>query len=61
MKFKSQNRELTLDAFRSSLEDLPKSNRWVKLGDTLPWEKIERSITAVCIMSITERATSRRA
>ncbi|MCH3995387.1 IS5 family transposase [Prevotella cerevisiae] len=42
MKFKSQNRELTLDAFRSSLEDLPKSNRWVKLGDTLPWDKIER-------------------
>ncbi|MCH3994097.1 MAG: IS5 family transposase [Prevotella sp.] len=42
MKFKSQNRELTLDAFRSSLEDLPKSNRWVKLGDTLPWDKIEK-------------------
>jgi hypothetical protein len=42
MKFKSQNRELTLETFRSSLEDLPKSNRWIKLGDTLPWEKIEK-------------------
>jgi hypothetical protein len=42
MKFKSQNRELTLEAFRSSLEGLPKTNRWVKLGDTLPWDKIEK-------------------
>ena len=42
MKFKSQNRELTLEAFKSSLEGLPKTNRWVKLGDTLPWDKIER-------------------
>jgi hypothetical protein len=36
MKFKSQNRELALEAFRSSLEGLPRTNRWVKLGDTLP-------------------------
>ena len=49
MKFKSQNRELTLEAFRSSLEDLPKSNRWIKLGDTLPWEKIEKRLRAAAM------------
>ena len=42
MKFKLQNRELTLEAFKSSLEGLPKTNCWVKLGDTLSWNKIEK-------------------
>lgn len=42
MKYRSQGNQLTLDAFRSSLSSLPKSNRWVSLGDTLPWEEIEK-------------------
>lgn len=41
MKFFSHP-ELTLELFKSSLENLPKNNRWVKLGDTLPWDKIEK-------------------
>ncbi len=36
-----QNRQLTLDLFRSSLDDLDKSNRWVQMGDKLPWPDIE--------------------
>ena len=44
MKYTSQNknRQLTLDIFRSSLDSLDKSNRWVKLGDTLPWAELEK-------------------
>ena len=42
MKFASQKRQLTLDLFRSSLQDLDKNNRWVMLGDLLPWEEIEK-------------------
>jgi hypothetical protein len=42
MKYSSQGKQLSIDAFRSSLDDLPKSNRWVQLGDTLPWDEIER-------------------
>lgn len=43
MKYTSQNkyRQLTLDLFRSSLDNLDKSNRWVILGDTLPWAELE--------------------
>lgn len=33
---------MTLDLFRSSLEDLDKSNRWVVLGDNLPWGALEK-------------------
>ncbi|MDD2436198.1 MAG: transposase [Massilibacteroides sp.] len=42
MKYKSQGMRLSIDAFKSSLEGLNKANRWVKLGDTLPWSEIER-------------------
>ena len=28
--------------FRSSLSELDKSNRWVVLGDTLPWTELEK-------------------
>jgi hypothetical protein len=42
MKFKLQNRELTLEVFKSSLEGLSKSNCWVKLDDALSWDKIEK-------------------
>ena len=44
MKYRSQNknRQLTLDIFQSSLDDLDKSNRWVVLGDTLPWAELEK-------------------
>ena len=42
MKFTSQKKQLTLDLFRSSLQDLDKNNRWVMLGDLLPWEEIEK-------------------
>jgi IS5 family transposase len=44
MKYTSQNknRQLTLDIFRSSLDSLDKSNRWVILGDTLPWAELEK-------------------
>ena len=38
MKYFSQ----TLSLFESPLSKLPKDNRWVKLGDSLPWGKIER-------------------
>lgn len=41
MKFSSQIRQLTIDAFRSSLSGLDKQNRWVIWGDMLPWDKIE--------------------
>lgn len=42
MKYTSQSKQLTIDEFRSSLEGLNKSNRWVQLGDLLPWAKIEK-------------------
>ena len=42
MKFTSQKKQLSLDLFRSSLQELDKSNRWVMLGDLLPWAEIEK-------------------
>ena len=42
MKYSSQYKPLTLDLFRSSFEDLNKTNRWVILGDNLPWGEIEK-------------------
>ena len=36
------NRQLDLDLFRSSLNELDKHNRWVMLGDSLPWSALER-------------------
>lgn len=42
MKYSSQGKQLTIDDFRSSLEGLSPSNRWVRLGNILPWDEIER-------------------
>ncbi len=42
MQYSSQYKQLALETFKSSLESLPKNNRWVKLGDTLPWDEIEK-------------------
>lgn len=42
MRFKPRYKQLTIDGFRSSLEGLDKSNRWVWLGDHLPWEDFEK-------------------
>ena len=46
MEYTSQYKQLSLETFRSSLESLPKDNRWVQLGDQLPWDKIERIYNA---------------
>jgi transposase, IS5 family len=43
MKFYAQNyKQLDLGLFKSSLEGLDKSNRWVALGDHLPWVELEK-------------------
>lgn len=42
MRFKPRYKQLTIDGFRSSLEGLDKTNRWVWLGDHLPWEDYEK-------------------
>ena len=43
MKFYSPKyKQLDLGLFRSSLDDLDKSNRWVKLGDLMPWDELEK-------------------
>ena len=42
MKFTSQNKQLTLDLFRSSFDELDKTNRWVVMGNLLPWKEIEK-------------------
>jgi len=41
MKYYSQYRNHDLFELQQSLSGLSKSNRWVKLADHLPWEKIE--------------------
>ncbi len=40
MKYYSQYRSLDLFELQDSLSGLSKSNRWVKLADNLPWDKI---------------------
>ena len=43
MKFYSPKyKQLDLGLFRSSLDDLDKSNRWVALGDLMPWDELEK-------------------
>ena len=37
--YASHNKQLSLDLLRSSLEGLDKSNRWVSMGDLLPWRQ----------------------
>lgn len=46
MKYSSQHKQLVLSSSWTSLQGLPKDNRWVKLGDSLPWDKIERIYNA---------------
>lgn len=43
MKYSSQQNPLSLDLFKSSFDDLNKSNRWVALADLLPWDEIEKT------------------
>ena len=38
-----RDKQLTLDLVRSSLDNLEKSNRWVQMGDNLPWPDIEKA------------------
>lgn len=33
---------MTFDEMKGSLERLPKTNRWVQMGDTLPWTEYEK-------------------
>ena len=40
-----KNKQLDLGLFRSSLDELDKSNRWVVLGDLLPWTELEKEYT----------------
>ena len=40
--YASHNKQLSFDLFCSSLEGLDKSNRWVSMGDLLPWPELER-------------------
>ena len=42
MKYTSHLKQLSVDMFRSSFDELDKNNRWVKLGDLLPWTELEK-------------------
>ena len=42
MKIVSLKGQMTFDEMKGSLERLPKTNRWVQLGDTLPWAEYEK-------------------
>ena len=42
MKYYSQYISHDLFELQESLSGLSKSNRWVKLADSLPWDKIEK-------------------
>ena len=42
MKYYSQYRSHDLFKLQESLSGLSKSNRWVKLADHLPWDRIEK-------------------
>lgn len=42
MKISYTSRQLTFDEMKGSLSSLPKDNQWVRLGDTLPWDELDR-------------------
>ena len=42
MKYTSHLKQLSVDMFRSSFDELDKNNRWVKLGDLLPWTELKK-------------------
>ena len=42
MKIVSLNGQKTFEEMKGSLQRLPKTNRWVQMGDTLPWTEYEK-------------------
>lgn len=42
MKIVSLNGQMTFEEMKGSLERLPKTNRWVQMGDILPWTEYEK-------------------
>ncbi len=42
MTYTSHLKQLSVDMFRSSFDELDKNNRWIKLGDLLPWTELEK-------------------
>lgn len=42
MKITSLHGQMTFEEMKGSLERLPKTNRWVRMGDTLPWTEYEK-------------------
>ena len=46
MKYSSQPHTMPLELFASDLCQLSKQNRWVQLGDSLPWDTIEQIYNA---------------
>ena len=46
MKYSSQPHTMPLELFASDLCKLSKQNRWVQLGDSLPWDTIEKIYNA---------------
>lgn len=42
MKIVSLNGQMTFDGMKDTLERLPKTNRWVRMGNTLPWTEFEK-------------------
>lgn len=42
MKYTSHLKQLPVDMFRSSFDELDKNNRWVKLGNLLLWTELEK-------------------
>lgn len=46
MKYTSHLKQLSVDMFSSSFDELDKNNRWVKLGNLLPWTELEKVYNA---------------
>ena len=42
MKYYSQNQTELLNELKDTLQRLNKDNRWIRLADSLPWDRIER-------------------
>ena len=42
MKIVSSHGQLTFDEMKGSFERLPKTNRWVHIGDSLRWAEYEK-------------------
>ena len=60
MKFYAPKyKQLDLGLLRSSLDELDKTNRWVALGDLLPWTELEKEYNWTIRRKV--RGTSRHA